>query len=153
MALTTKVEELIASRSNGRTAYVSYRQGGDQKSSRFISIDAWRMVKTTPSVIKNGKTWFWCPHHSYKGKYDGLYVTHKPEDHDEWQKKKDASLQRKRNYKAKMNQENKDSQHRNDDSKKLVLTDTLKAVLLTHSDMTGAQVEELIADVGQTSDF
>ena len=52
-----------------------------------------------------------------------------------------------------MNQENKESQDRNDDSKKLVLTDTLKAALLTHSDMTGAQVEELITEVGQTSDF
>ena len=111
------------------------------------------MVKTTSSVTKDGKTWHWCPHHSYEGKYDGLYVTHKPEDHDEWQKKKDASLQRKRDNKAKMNQENKVSQNQEDASKKLMLTDTLKAALLTHSDMTGAQVEELIAEVEQNSDF
>ena len=41
------------------------------------------MTKTEEEIEKDGKTWYWCPRHVVPGKYDGLYVTHKPEDHDE----------------------------------------------------------------------
>ena len=38
---------------------------------QFTEIADWRMR-------------YWCPHHKIEGKYDGLYVTQKPEDHDGW---------------------------------------------------------------------
>ena len=38
--------------------------------------------------MRDGKTWYWCPHHKHpRGKFDGLYCLHKPEDHDEWKAK------------------------------------------------------------------
>ena len=45
-------------------------------------------------IKKEGKTWYWCPKHVSQGKYDGLYVTHKPEDHDEWAKNRNRFRKR-----------------------------------------------------------
>ena len=103
-------------------------------------------------MVKDGKTWHWCPHHVVEGKYDGLYVTHKPEDHDEWQRKKDINLEKKRTSKGKPKNDNTPEVTVNG-QKKLVVNDKLKAALLTHSDMTGAQVEELLAEVDDDKDF
>ena len=151
MALTTKVEELLAGRNTGSAAFVSNGQSQSQPS-RFISIDAWRMVKKGASMEREGKTWYWCPRHVVQGKYDGLYVTHKPEDHDEWQKKKD--IQNAKKKASKVNSKDNDVQPKQQDSiKNLTLNDNLKAALLTHSEMTGAQVEALLADMGEHSDF
>ena len=53
------------------------------------AIEAWRMKNTAPMVERDGKIWWWCPKHVIPGRYDGLYVTHKPEDHEEWVQKKE----------------------------------------------------------------
>ena len=41
-------------------------------------IKKWRAVKKAASVTRDEKTWYWCPKHVLLGKFDGLYVTHKP---------------------------------------------------------------------------
>ena len=43
--------------------------------------EEWQTKKVGESIQHNGKTWWWCPHHS-KGK--GLYVRHRPENHQKW---------------------------------------------------------------------
>ncbi len=38
-------------------------------------------------VERDGKTWYWCDKHRYNNKgtiTNGMYVTHKPDGHDEW---------------------------------------------------------------------
>ena len=109
------------------------------------------MKKTTPMVERDGKNWWWCPKHVIPGRYDGLYVTHKPEDHEEWVQKKEVR-------KAKFVKERKnDGNGPKDDSegtnKKLALTDTLKAALLTRCDLTGAQADALIREAQDEADF
>ena len=47
------------------------------------------MKKTTDSIERDGKTWYWCPKHVVSWIYDGLYVTHKPEYHDKCKRKMD----------------------------------------------------------------
>ena len=64
------------------------------------------MKKGPEKLDKDGETWFWCPHHKIKGQYDGMYVTHKPEDHDAWLKRKNKRLAKRQ--RAKDNQ--KDSE-------------------------------------------
>jgi len=153
MALTTQMNELLAGRYTNNEAYTSNSDNGmKMQPKRFISIDPWRMVRKGASIEKDGKTWHWCPHHTVEGKYDGLYVTHKPEDHDEWQRKKDQNLEKKRALKGKPKTDPPAAAPTNG-SKKLVINDKLKAALLTHSDMTGAQVEELLAEVDGDQDF
>ena len=49
--------------------------------SEWLTIDQWRMEKGKPMIQKEGKTWYWCPKYVSPGKYKGLHVTHKPEDH------------------------------------------------------------------------
>ena len=40
-------------------------------------------------LVKDGKTWHWCPHHKLEGSFDGLYYhNHTPATHDEWKKSK-----------------------------------------------------------------
>ena len=44
-------------------------------------VKKWRAVKKAASVTHDEKTWYWCPKPVLLGKSDGLYVTHKPENH------------------------------------------------------------------------
>ena len=83
MALTTKIAELEKAFS---TSSSTSHKNAVQPRSR---IEDWRKTKTTDSVEKNGLTWWWCPKHKLEGQFDGLYVRHKPEDHVDWQQKKD----------------------------------------------------------------
>ena len=65
-------------------------QGNKGSQGRTTStLEEWRMKKTEDVVKRDGKTYYWCPHHKQPGKYDGLYVSsHKPEDHDEYMEKR-----------------------------------------------------------------
>ena len=45
----------------------------------------WWLTKTADSVTREGKKYWWCPHHN-DGK--GSYCRHKPSEHDEWAKAK-----------------------------------------------------------------
>ena len=110
------------------------------------------MTKTTDTLERDGKTWHWCPKHVIPGTYNGLYVTHKPEDHEEWKKRRD-------NWRAKtcnstFNSKPKEEVEKQDgDNKKLALTDTLKAALLTRCDLMGAQADALIKEAQDDEDF
>ena len=85
---------------------------------------------------KDGKTWWWCPHHKAEGLFDGLYVTHKPEDHDEWKKDK-------RNYRRNKNSSSSSETDSNSGSKKLQLTESMKQALMTDGNMTEEQATAL----------
>ena len=87
---------------------------------------------------RDGKTWWWCPHHKTEGLFDGLYVTHKPEDHDEWKKDK-------RNWMRKKNSSSSSASDGNSDSGKLQLTDSMKQALMTDGNMTEEQATALWA--------
>ena len=93
------------------------------------------MKKGPEKLEKDGKIWFWCPHHKIEGQYNGLHVTHKPEDHDAWLKRKNKQLAKRR--RAKDNQNSEDTkQSEEDGSKKLVISDSLKAALMTQMDVS-----------------
>ena len=148
MALTTRLEALIEDKmaaftTDHKSSTYQRNQNNNQKD-RLQAIAEWRMTKGAEMVERDGKTWYWCPHHVVPGKYDGLYVTHKAVDHDKWKKKRDAWRARKPDNK------NKDAEERpsSENNKKLVLSNNLKAALLTRCDLTDAQ-----ADVLLRSDF
>ena len=108
------------------------------------------MKKTTESVERYGKKWYWCPKHVVPGTYDGLYVTHKPEDHDEWKRKRDNWSAKTKGNDSKPSDE---PQKQVGKETKLAFTDTLKAALLTRCDLTDAQADALIKEVQEESDF
>ena len=49
-------------------------------------VKKWRTVKNKGETCEfEGTTFWWCPKHKHPhGYFDGLYCTHKPEDHDKW---------------------------------------------------------------------
>ena len=52
--------------------------GGGNGNTRFA---AWQTEHKGDSIVRNGKTWWFCKHHN-DGK--GLYVRHPPSDHEKW---------------------------------------------------------------------
>ena len=156
LALATEVQELrdmhtkmyaLASNggSSGQQKPSSTKTGGGSR----VNIAEWRMKKSTPMVERDGKTWYWCPHHKYEDMYDGLYVTHKPEEHDEWQKRKETYKTKNR----KKGSEDAKLKDTDETPKKLTLTDTLKTALMTKCDITGAQADALIREAETEADF
>ena len=53
-----------------------------------LMIPEWRTRNEGIQCDHDGKSWYWCPYHKKPGLFDGLYMPHKPEDHDEWRAKK-----------------------------------------------------------------
>ena len=109
------------------------------------------MKKTDDTIQREGKTWYWCPHHRLDGTYYGLYVTHKPEEHEEW--KRNKSEFRRNKYSKEKNNVDPDGASDDNTKKKLTIKDNLKAALLTHCELTGAQIDEILQDAKLQSDF
>jgi len=154
VALATRIDELVeqqtklaalaTSNSQNRTRKNGSRRfNSDNNNFKINPIEDWRMKQTDPKIERDGKTWWWCPRHVQPGKYNGLYVTHKPEDHDDWVQKKEA---RRARFAKENSKEDKPSTSGDETAKKLVLTENLKAALLTRCDLTGAQADALLEE-------
>ena len=154
LALTTKVDELLEQQQKWVALATWQKQGnqnrsyGAQTHDKIQAIADWRMKKNSESLEKEGKTWYWCPKHVVPDKYVGLYVEHKPEDHEEWKKRREAWRSRTPDSKKGADNDKKESE-----SKKLVLSYTLKAALITRCDLTGAQADALLKEVQDELDF
>lgn len=108
------------------------------------------------SVFKDGKHYHWCPHYVYKCLYDGLYVTHLADKHDEWQAQQDC---KKQNRKDKMERENLRSSETGSSDKKssldslfdsrLVLLDKFRQAMLTDHGFYELQFEQLTRFLGK----
>ena len=156
LALTTKVDQLEAQmklsahttqKQNQRSFDAPNNSGNSNGHSKYLTIDTWRMKKTEPMIQRDGKSWYWCPKHVSLGKYEGLYVTHKPEDHDEWAKNRNR-------FKKREKKEEKSSQPQEEGQEKsLALSNSLKAALLTRCDLSAAQADALIKEAREEADF
>ena len=160
LALTTKVDQLEAQMklsANATTQKPPSQQTSSDNSngnSKYLKIDDWRKKKGEPMIKKDGKTWYWCPKHvSRDGNYDGLYVTHKPEDHDEWAKNRNRFKKREKKDESYKQDENSNETPDNEKEKSLALSNSLKAALLTRCDLTAAQADALIKEAREEVDF
>ena len=136
-ALTTKVnfleEKLNLASNNSAHATTA----GNPK----LKIPVWRTEKKGDSVQRDGKTWWWCPHHKKEGLFDGLYMTHKPSEHDEWSRKQKEFYAKKKNKSNSANGSNA--------SASLTLTDSMKQALMTQGNMSEDQAKACWAKVVQ----
>ena len=94
-------------------------------------IPEWRTVKKGALVEKEEKTWHWCPHHYKEGLFDGLYMPHKPEDHDEWAKKKKKNAE-----KGKKKKDSDGGSYGKSKKSKLELTNGMKQALVTEGNIS-----------------
>ena len=159
IALATKVEHLEAQMkfsANATEQKPQFKRNYDGASvannSKYLTIDAWRMKKTEPMIQKEGKTWYWCPKHVSTGKYEILYVTHKPEDHEEWAKNRNR-FKRREKKDDDTKESSKDNSTLKENEKSLTLSNSLKAALLTRCDLSAAQADALIKEARMEADF
>ena len=89
---------------------------------------------------RDGRTYYWCPHHKYPPHYDGLYVNHPPEKHAEWKDKQDRFKGRGKYAK---NQSSNPSTSGSTNEVKLVLSDDIKQALITDHGFNALQIEQL----------
>ncbi len=72
-------------------------QPGGAGGGKYV-FELWHLDKVNNNADHNmvecdGKTWYWCDKHTYNNKgtiTQGMYVFHKPNEHDAWQAKKDC---------------------------------------------------------------
>ena len=52
---------------------------------KIAGVEKWRTVNKCATIQHEGKTIWWCPSHKHKDRlFNGIYVWHKPEDHNGW---------------------------------------------------------------------
>ena len=163
LALTTKVDQLeakmqLAAHSTQKQTHRSFDSSNNNGSaggnSRYLTIDDWRKKKTETMIKRDGKTWYWCPKHVSPGNWDGLYVTHKPEDHDEWAKNRNRFRKKDKNEDPQKKEESVAAKPSEDEAEKsLALSNSLKAALLTRCDLSAAQADALIKEAREEADF
>ena len=155
LALTTQVEKLLEMQTQ-KAAHTTQAPGTQNFRNtnrfQFTEIVDWRMKKGQDQITRDGKKWYWCPHHKIEGKYDGLYVTHKPEEHNEWLKRKNDCIAKKKRTKESQNYGEEDKKP-DEDGSKLVITDSLKAALMTHMDISSEQVDAIVQEAEGSADF
>ena len=144
VALLTKVtnlEEKLKNSSSSSTA-------GQKGRSAYFTLDDWRMkFDGNVSKVVAGKTWHWCKRHIQEGVYDGLYVTHKQEDHDDWVELRKNWNKNKKPSAGAPSDSNKSGSTPSAD--KLTLSNNLKAAMVTNFQCTSEQAEKLWSEVVQ----
>ena len=93
LALTTKIEGLETQlRQNTALATFGGDGGGtntlsgiDRSEFEGTSVERWRVTKRGASITVDDKTYWWCEKHvDPAGRWNEMYVAHKPGDHDQW---------------------------------------------------------------------
>jgi hypothetical protein len=112
------------------------------------SVEEWRMVKVGETVDRDDRKWHWCKDHIMDGVYDGLYVLHPPSGHAEWQANKDRKNAERAAYRAKKPATSNPTPAAASTTagKKLALSDSLRAALVTDHAMTPEAVDALMAE-------
>ena len=160
MVLTTKVEQLQGEleRATRNGAALATNQSSGSDDSR-VSVDIkdhyntwayvpgttvykWRAINQGDIITVHGRTYYWCKHHIWNGKWNGLYVTHKPEECNLKDKNKNGSAG------------GADSGTSSDKESivkeaKLQLKEGLKSVLMTSLCISNEDVDRLLEQAGE----
>ena len=119
-----------------------------------IIIPVLKLILTSDQVVKEGKIWYWCPHLKRTGDFDGLYVTHHPDNHDEWAERKATFKNHRKNKTTdKPSTESTGENSSNSTNEKLILKDSMKTALLFYFDISDVQVNEILQQAHENSDF
>ena len=65
----------------GRDPSKSYVEG-------IKNIESWRVNKSKDKITRYGQDWYQFPNHKMEGKFDGMYMYHPTNKHDEWDEEK-----------------------------------------------------------------
>ena len=112
---------------------------------KMVGNASWRYKKEGDTKVVDGFTYHWCKHHKVgpnKKEINGMYAGHKPEDHDA------ATERMKKKYKSK-----KQGSNNGDSKKKLSLSNSMKAALMTNCNMSEEQANDLWTEVAQNANL
>ena len=110
-----------------------------------FTIDQWRKEKGPDEIAKDGVKYWFCPRH--KGPdYDGLYVRHKPEDHDDVMARRRRGKKNRRGYEDPKKKAPKEDDATKSQQRKLILNKGMKAALLTIGAFTEEQADAIVTE-------
>lgn len=138
VALTTQLNEM-KEKLKGKDNDSSSSKKDKVKIGKY-EIAAWRIKKSFgDSVDRDGKTYYWCPKHMNG---DGMYVTHKPEDHG-------------KNNRRKKDDKDKGSDKSNKNKQKaLTLSDKMKSAMVTRFKCSDEEAKQLWSEIcDENTDF
>ena len=144
-ALATKLQQVESQLKNQISSSFSKSNNSSVSTKKKHGIDEWRMFKKGESKVVNGITYWWCPHHKVEGKYDGLYMTHKPSEHSAWKKDRDK---RNEEWKAKRRGKKENTTSQGSQSKS-VMSDKLKSILTSHLSCSDADADAIWKEFSQ----
>jgi hypothetical protein len=158
-ALNTRIRSLEDTRTTGAKSTPKRGTGGNGSDTALksssqrttSSVEDWRKVKVGDTVERDDRVWHWCKDHVMEGVYDGLYVLHPPSGHAEWQVNKDRKkAERAAQWAARKPAGSTAPLPAATDSssaaeKKLALSDSLRAALVTDHAMSPEAVDALMA--------
>jgi hypothetical protein len=98
IALTTQITELKKEFNEVKAAknIIPTPSGSTPTGPGYNKFEQWRLEKVDNKeefnmVVKDGKTYYWCDKHKFpSSNVQGMYVFHKPTEHDVWQERKSA---------------------------------------------------------------
>ena len=140
IALTTQVENLQKELSSVKTGTKQFTPSGgtNRSTNNDYVIDDWRKKKSEgDEVSRDGKKYWWCPHHKNeeKGYPDGLYVTHSISD---------CRVAKRRKAQSDKSSSNSEKDKGKEPEKKtLSISDNLKAVLMARHCLTAEEAESV----------
>jgi hypothetical protein len=105
LSLTTQVSELESKLSKLKTnsGYSKQNEQVPAQGNNKYVFELWRLSKIDNKaehnmIERDGKTWYWCNDHRYNNKgvvTNGMYVTYKPQDHEQWRLNKEKGNRKK----------------------------------------------------------
>ena len=147
VALTTQVKNLENRISHASSSSSGGPSGFNNHKNPKFTLDKWRIEFDGKEKTVDGITWYWCTKHVMDGVYDGMYVKHREDKHDEW-------LERKKGWKKKSNvtaTSNGSQSTGAETTPKLTLSNNLKAAMVTNFNCSEAEANSLWSEVVQNS--
>ena len=140
LALTTALKDV----GTKQPAQSSTEEVGDHENVKGMRLlKKWRTVFKGDTIVKDGVTHTWCPHHKNEGYYDGLYYhNHTPATHDQWR-------EGKKNWKKNKDNGNDTSRATSGAQKSLKISDALKTALCTNLCISEEDLAKIVDSTDQ----
>ena len=161
VALTTQLTELKTemSKLSASKGTPKLDEGKPAGGSTKYVFELWRLEKVDNKaehnmVERDGKTWYWCDKHRYNNKgtiTNGMYVTHKPDGHDEWMERRKKGGKKGGATAETTAKPTVTPSVSNDSSAKLSLSKSLQAALVTTAGISEDQFKKIWAEACNAS--
>ena len=148
VALTTQIKNLENKIGNTSNSSGGGLSGSNNNKNPKFTLEAWRIKFDGKEKTVDGVLWYWCSKHVMDEVYDGMYVKHHEDKHDEWlERKKGGWKKGSKDITTSNGSQSSDA----DTAPKLTLSNNLKAAMVTNFNCSEAQANSLWSEVVQNS--